>query len=131
MRIKLSTILPKEIKKELQTVIRESADMVYVEAQRNVPEDKGDLKRAMKVHHKGDKLGATIGWRKKGNIRGWRRGGWRSHFAEFGTRGNGKITAQKAQPSLGPAYTKLQRRIMRNINRAVDKALKKAGSYGN
>lgn len=114
--------MPQSIKGPIQDAVLIAANMVYDEAQRNVPVDEGDLKKAMKIRHRGDKLGATIGYYKKGNIRNWRLAGWRAHFTEFGTR------EYKARPFLGPAYLKNQGRIKRTLGRAVNKGLRKASS---
>lgn len=150
LRVKLSIILPKEIKKGVQEAIGDSLDIVHSDALRNVPVDEGDLAAALGKQQRGDKLGGQVGFWKKGNKRRWERAGWRSHFTEYGTRGykagarrknssGGKvgttrvkknIPARKARPFLGPAFTKNRRWIERRINRAVDKALKRAGSHG-
>ena len=130
LRRKLSIILPKEIKKELQDTIGEAAKIIYHEAQRNTPVRDGDLKSAMKIQHRGDKLAAKVGYFEKGNKRNWKKAGWRAHFTEFGTRGSDKLPAQKAQPFLGPAYLKKRKKVERMIDRGVDKALKKV-AHGN
>ena len=121
LRKKLSR-LPDDMKKELQDVIAEEADGIYQEAQNNIPVDRGDLKEVMRVYQKGDKLSARIGFWKKGNLRKWRKAGWRAHFVEFGTR------LQKAKPFLGPIFRRRAPRIMKRIDKAVDDTLRKATS---
>lgn len=141
--------MPQSIKGPIQDAVLIAANMVYDEAQRNVPVDEGDLKKAMKIRHRGDKLGATIGYYKKGNKRNWELAGWRAHFTEFGTKGtrmvknknrfslnrnfgrkkiSQTVSPQKARPFLGPAYLKNQGRIKRTLGRAVNKGLRKASS---
>lgn len=149
LRSKLSKILPAEVKKEVQDAIGHAAKIIFDDAERNIPVDSGDLKDSIKLQHRGDKLGAKIGFWKKGNLRNWRKAGWRAHFVEFGTRGTRniknknrfslsqnfgrkrvKITVkpQKAHPFLGPAYLKNQHRVKSMIDHAVDRALKRTAN---
>lgn len=128
LRVKLSKILPAEVKKHVQDAVGDAAKIIFADAERNIPVDSGDLKKSINIQHRGDKLGAKVGFWKKGNLRNWRRAGWRAHFVEFGTRGKGGTGAQKAQPFLGPAYLKNQHRVKKLIDNAVDKALKKVAN---
>ena len=132
LRRKLSIMLPKEVKVSVQRTIGQAAQIIYKEAAANVPRDTGELGESLKVRHRGDKLGATVGYFKKGNIRAWRKAGWRAHFTEFGTRGGGNVPGQPAQPFLGPSYMRKKDQVIRMIDRSVNKALRKVsrGNFG-
>jgi HK97 gp10 family phage protein len=114
--------MPKSIIDDVRLAIANAGSLVYNDAESNVPVDEGDLRDAMKMQIRGDELSVKIGFWKKGNIKNWRKAGWRSHFAEFGTK------EVKARPFLGPAYNKYHKRIKYNIDRAVNKALKSVSS---
>ena len=122
LRKKLSVILPSEIKKEMQDTVKKAAEVIYQAAERNIPVDSGDLKKSLKLQHRGDKLGAKVGFWRRGNLRNWRRAGWRSHFVEFGTR------KKAARPFLGPAYLQNQHRVKNMIDHGVSRALKKVAN---
>ena len=131
LRKKLSVILPKEIKKGVQDAVLKAAKIIEADAKALAPKDTGELANAIKIAHKGDKMGAKIGYFKKGNKRNWKKAGWRMHFVEFGTRGGfskggwAKVTPQKARPFLGPAYRKNHKKVVGIINSAVNRALQK------
>ena len=114
--------MPQEIKGPVQDAIGDGLEVLYRETYRNVARDEGDLADTLKKQQRGDKLGGRIGWWRKGNLRNWKKAGWRSHFVEFGTR------ERKAQPALGPAYLKWQSWIKRRVNKAVNKGLRKGSS---
>lgn len=114
--------MPDDIKAGVQDAIKDSADVVYSDALSRAPVDEGDLAAALHRKLSGDKLAARIGYWRKGNIRRWKRAGWRAHFTEFGTKD------QPAQPFLGPAFRKNKTWIINRIERAVDLALKRAAN---
>ena len=122
--------MPEEIKKPVQDAISDGMEAVYADALAKVPVEYGDLAGALSKKTSSDKLGARVGFWKKGNKRKWLRGGWYAKFIEFGTRGNNKnnIPAQPARPFLGPAARQNERWFVDRIKRAVNDALKKASN---
>jgi len=119
LRRKLSR-MPKEIQKEVENGLRDGANIIFREAQITVRRRFDDLAEAMKIKRGSRGLSFKIGYWKKGNIRNWRKAGWRAKFIEFGTR------AVRAFPFMGRAYFKNEKRIISRINRGVDRALKRA-----
>lgn len=114
--------MPDEVKGGVQEAIKDSMEVVYADALSRVPVDEGDLAAALHRKLSSDKLGARIGYWRKGNARRWKRGGWRAHFIEFGTR------FKSAQPFLNPAFRKNKAWIINRIDKAVGVALRKAAN---
>lgn len=114
--------MPDHINRGVKNAVKDSADAIFYEAQPRIPRDRGYLAEALGKKISSDGLGARVGYWKPGNLRKWRKGGWRAHFTEFGTRD------QPAQPFLGPAFNASKGWIRRRINRAVNKALRRASS---
>lgn len=111
--------MPDDVKGEVQAAIKDSADTIYYEALPRIPRDEGRLAEALHKRLSSDKLGAQVGYWKRGNLRNWRKAGWRAHFIEFGTRD------QRARPFLGPAFNVSKAWIKSRINKAIDVALRK------
>tara|TARA_R110002096_G_scaffold93211_5_gene210332 strand:- start:5197 stop:5622 length:426 start_codon:yes stop_codon:yes gene_type:complete len=140
--------MPKEITAGVREAVKDSSQAIYIDAQAGVSRDSGDLGAALSVRIRGDKLGAAVGYWKKGNKRKWALAGWRAHFTEFGTRGYAagdtrrsknskttskikrKIPARKARPFLGPAFKVNRKFIKRRMTKAVNHALDRAARYG-
>ena len=121
LRIKLSR-MPKEIQREVEAGLRDGANLVFRDAQANVRRRFGLLADAMKLKRGTRGLSFRIGYWKSGNIRNWRKAGWRAKFIEFGTRN------QRAFPFMGRAYSRNEKPIISRINRGVDRALKRAAN---
>lgn len=118
LRIKLSR-MPKEVQREVEAGLRDGANLVFRDAQATVRRQFDDLADAMKLKRGSRGLSFRIGYWKKGNIRNWRKAGWRAKFIEFGTR------SVRAFPFMGRAYIKNEKAIISRINRGVDRALKR------
>jgi len=119
LRRKLSR-MPKEIQKDVEVALKDSANIIFKDAQANVRRRFNDLAEALHIRRGTRGLSFQIGYWKKGNIRRWRKAGWRAGFIEFGTR------TQRAFPFMGRAYFKNEPAIISRINRGVDRALKRA-----
>jgi len=119
LRRKLSR-MPKEIQKDVEVGLRDGANIIFREAQATVRRRFDDLAEAMHIKRGTRGLSFQIGYWKKGNIRRWRKAGWRAKFIEFGTR------TVRAFPFMGRAYFKNEKKIISRINRGVDRALKRA-----
>lgn len=114
--------LPDHIKRPVQDSIYYGAQTIYADAFAEVPVDTGNLKYALHMRLSGDKLAAVIGYWKRGNIRKWRKAGFRAHFTEFGT------VNQPAQSFLGPAAFRNFPRVTQQIVDAVNRALNRASN---
>ena len=118
LRRKLSR-MPKEVQKDVEAALRDGANLVFRDAQANVRRRFDDLAETMKIKRGSRGLSFRIGYWKKGNIRNWRKAGWRAKFIEFGTR------TVRAFPFMGRAYFKNELRIISRIERGVSRALKR------
>lgn len=114
--------MPKEIQKLVADALKQSAEDIFNDAQRLIPKDKGLLAQNMHLKRGSRGLSYQIGYWKKGNIRRWKKAGWRAKFIEFGVRG------KRAQPFMGPAWRKNEEKVIKRINNAVDKALERASN---
>lgn len=118
LRKKLSR-MPKEVQKDVEVALRDGANLVFRDAQAKVRRRFDDLADAMKIKRGTRGLSFRIGYWKKGNIRNWRKAGWRAKFIEFGTR------TIRAFPFMGQAYFKNELKIISRIERGVRRALKR------
>lgn len=116
-----------EVTRGLKKAIERSAAVVYADTLANVPVDEGDLAASLHKAKRSSGFAWWVGWWKKGNLKNYRRAGWRAKFTEFGTKGSGNIPPQPARPSLGPAYRRSEKWIVGHIKAAVNRALRKAG----
>lgn len=115
---KLRKMGPK-ITEVVKPVMKNIAEEVRFEALSNVPVgETGDLARALHVQIDSRGLSARVGYWSKGNKRRWELAGWRAHFVEFGT------VTKPAQPFLTPAFNAVRRNAAKDIDKAVDTALK-------
>lgn len=114
--------LPDSIKGEVQEAITDSREAIYADSLAGVPVDQGDLAGALHRKSSSDKLGARIGYWRKGNARRWKRGGWRALFILFGTK------TIPANNFLMRAYRKNERWVINRVSKAVGSALKKASN---
>ena len=112
--------MPEEIKKPVQKTLERGANRVFQDAIINIPERTGALAAALHKQRSSDGLSWRVGYWRKGNIRKYRRAGFRAHFTEFGTR------TSTAQPFLGPAFRSNEDWVNRQIRAAVNRALRKA-----
>jgi HK97 gp10 family phage protein len=138
--------MPDDIKAGVQEAIKDGADVIRFDALRAVPVRSGALAQAIKSMISSDKLGAKIGFWKKGNERMWKLAGWRARFIEFGTKGyepgetrhekgsrrkhkiKHHIPAHPAHPFLGPAYRKNKGWVIDRIKTAVNRALERVSN---
>lgn len=115
--------MPDHIKRPVQDAIYYGAETIYADAYAEAPVGPtGNLKESLHKRISGDKLSAVIGYWKKGNIRKWRKAGWRAHFIEFGT------VQHPSQPFLGPAALRNFPRVVQSIKSAVNRALDRASN---
>lgn len=121
LRRKLSR-MPKEVQFEVEKGLRDGANIVYRSAQQKVPRRFGFLAEAMHLKRGSRGLSFSIGFWKKGNIRNWKKAGWRAGFIEYGTRDI------RRDPFMTPAYFENEQRIIHRIKRGVQRALKKAAN---
>lgn len=136
--------MPDDIQNPIKKTLERGAKVIYLDALKNVPIDEGDLARSLHKAKKSSGMSWFVGWWKKGNKRNWNLGGWRAHFAEFGTKGYKKgatrtdartkttkklskgLGAQTATPMLGPAYRNNERWLRGQIKAAINRALRQA-----
>ena len=114
--------LPKDIQKLVSDALKKSAEDIFNDAQRLVPRDQGLLAKNMHIKRGSRGLSYQIGYWKKGNIRKWKKAGWRAKFIEFGVRG------RTGTPFMAPAWRKNENKVIKRIDDAVDKALEKASN---
>lgn len=114
--------LPKDIQKGVADALKKSAEDIFNDAQSLVPKDKGDLAKNMHIKRGSRGLSYQVGYWKKGNIRKWKKAGWRAKFVEFGTK------HARAEPFMGPAWRKNENKVIKRIDDAVDEALKRASN---
>lgn len=114
--------MPKEIQKLVADALKQSAEDIFNDAQALVPKDKGLLAKNMHLKRGSRGLSYMIGYWKKGNIRKWKKAGWRAKFIEFGTR------TTHAEPFMAPAWRKNETKVIKRIDDAVDKALERASN---
>lgn len=114
--------LPEDIRKLVADALKQSAEDIFNDAQSLVPKNTGLLAKNMHIKKGSRGLSYQIGYWKKGNIRKWRKAGFRAKFIEFGVRG------RAAQPFMAPAWRKNEQKALKRINDAVDLALEKASN---
>lgn len=114
--------LPEDIRKLVADALKQSAEDIFNDAQSLVPKNTGLLAKNMHIKKGSRGLSYQIGYWKKGNIRKWRKAGFRAKFIEFGVRG------RAAQPFMAPAWRKNEQKAFKRINDAVDLALEKASN---
>ena len=114
--------LPKDIQKLVEVALKKSAEDIFDDAQSLVPKNRGLLAKNMHINRGSRGLSFEIGYWKKGNIRRWKKAGWRAKFIEFGTR------FIRAEPFMGPAWRKNENKVIKRIDDAVDEALKRASN---
>ncbi|WP_422028485.1 HK97-gp10 family putative phage morphogenesis protein [Pyruvatibacter mobilis] len=112
--------LPDDVTAEVREAIADSAEMMRFEQLKRVPVDEGDLAASIEIKLGRDKMSADIGPGAR-TKKAKRRGGWRARFIEFGTR------YISARPFVGPAFDAGKDRATQWIDRAVTRALKRAG----
>lgn len=120
LRKKLRRV-PVEIRKEVVAAIADAGELLRFEMLKRVPRDEGDLASVIELKFSNDKLAIDVGPGVKSK-RSFRLAGWRAHFSEFGT-----LTAS-AQPFMGPAFEAAKKLAAQMINKAVDKALRRAAA---
>lgn len=119
--------MPDDMTREVKNAVRDSANKLERDMAREAPVDDGDLRDALKSNVSRDGLSARVGYWKKGNLRNWRKAGWRAAFTIFGTRGapEQNIPAQTGNNFVGRVAKRQETEIKNRINKAVDSALDK------
>lgn len=114
--------MPDHIKRPVQDAIYYGAQTIYADAYADAPVRTHNLQESLHMRVSSDKLSARVGYWKKGNIRKWRKAGWRAHFIEFGT------VQHPSQPFLGPAALRNFPRVIQSVRNAVNRALDRASN---
>jgi len=120
--------LPDTIQTEVVRAVQDGGNRLEREVIAETPVDEGELRDTLKKQFGRDKLSVRVGWWEKGNLRNWRKAGWRAQFTLFGTKGSAKhnIPAQPANHFLHRAFKRVRSQIRGRINQAIDTALEKA-----
>lgn len=125
--------LPGGLNREVKKTIRDGAEEVRFSMLGRVKVGTGALADGIRAKTSSDGLSAKVGFFGK---RVMKKVGWRAHFIEFGTgpgtykRGKRKgksFKATPAQPFMVPAMREKAGQIKRDIDRAVGRALERAG----
>jgi len=102
--------LPEEIRQALVKGVRESAEAVRDDVQRNVPADTGNLRESVDIRYREGGLVADVGWFEPADFY--------AAFVEYGTR------RQPAQPSLHPALQRERGRYAARLTDEVRRVLR-------
>lgn len=113
--------LPDFVTEDAREAISDAAELVKFEQLQRVPVEEGDLAASIEIKLGRDKLSAEIGPGARTKT-ARRRGGWRAHFAEFGT-----VTAP-AHPFVFPALESNRKLIIAIIESGVDSTLRRASN---
>jgi HK97 gp10 family phage protein len=81
--------------------------------------DEGDLLDAVSKKRLSSGFRWKIGFLRKGNLRNWRKAGWRAHFVEFGTR------TQRPRPVVQRGFKSTVRQVRRRIRTETRKAFRR------
>lgn len=117
-----------EMLDEIKDVLKDGADSVEAAIIQNIyasgAVDSGDLAEAVGKVRRSSGLQWRVGFFRSGNIRKWRKAGWRAHFIEHGTK-------HPNQPAYRPVHrARLQEvpHIVTRAQRAVNRTLRRVAS---
>lgn len=116
--------LPDDLVAPIRKTLKQGSEDILQEAKVRVPKDKGVLGRALSAKVSRDGFSAQIGLRGKRAQRKAFHGAW----VEFGTQGapDLNIPAQPARPFLFPAFEVHKKPLIRNLARAISRAIRRA-----
>lgn len=127
--------MPDEVQAEVKRAMQDATNVVERQTRPEIPVDDGDLAHSYRAQISRDGLSARLGYWEKGNLRNWRRAGWRAHFTIFGTKG-GQIERggdkapillppQPANNFIGRGWAKSRERVLNLLDSGVKAALKR------